>query len=318
MVQFQHPDSHLKRAVKSDYWKLQDHGNDKIHGLQKYLQSIGSYYKKGSLKAELAAICTRYDQGFLRYHKCSGDELVRFLYQRGIVARSRKRSHMVTALEEADDAITFTPFERLPAELRERIYSMHLEWLGIDDWGNVPPPPITETSHLIRRESLYAFRQRMVLRMGIGTEQSVQQDEDCPLLLSRMSDTDLYMTRKVLFYAFRRKDWYNKPQHIDPEFGIQFLLDVGSEKTPPAFHFVQSSLTTFWFDDPRRMRICQSRLHDERNTLSPVHEILKEKLDFVAEFMGKREEKALTRLDVEAVMQAVEIVEDTEIKGITF
>ncbi|EGP82891.1 uncharacterized protein MYCGRDRAFT_97004 [Zymoseptoria tritici IPO323] len=121
---------------------------------------------------------------------------------------------MIQSPEEADDNITFDKFLNLPPELRERIYNIHLESLELGGLVNLSPPPITRTCQVVRHESLYAFRQRMMLRMAVGPG-SVQ--------LSRLSALDLRMTRRVLFTAFKgQTNAFDPPQVFHQ---THFLLD---------------------------------------------------------------------------------------------
>lgn len=103
----------------------------------------------------------RDERGLLRYESCSLDELLRFMKDRHIpelyTGDHLTKAIAVIVLGRADEEAQYTLFLDLPAELRLRIYEIHLQDVASNVSASVHQPPVTLVSRSLRSESLPVF-----------------------------------------------------------------------------------------------------------------------------------------------------------------
>ncbi|KAK4610813.1 uncharacterized protein CLAFUR5_14057 [Fulvia fulva] len=185
VVQYQqHAWQEINRPGK--YWKLPAFNKRTKPELQHYLTSQNHHFDKSHGKNRLVELCSLCYRGLPSYHSCTIPELEGYVRARRLpvqTGRGRKldvkKAYLVSALEDADDDLSFERFEDLPAELRLRIYGLHfasfkerIVWTGKFQQPtcheleskpmSIPSlPPLTEVSRLMRQETLPVFYQTM-------------------------------------------------------------------------------------------------------------------------------------------------------------
>ncbi|KAK4611925.1 hypothetical protein CLAFUW4_13196 [Fulvia fulva] len=133
----------------------------------------------------------RWERNLLSYDAFDANELRAFCCARklelpkGVKQTRRKFSNLLEATDD-DDGTTFSNFLRLPPEVRNKIYDIHIDWLAkrlpsrrdtyepdkVKADYLVVPPPITAVCHALRREVLplffhsFCWRVRIVCRKG--------------------------------------------------------------------------------------------------------------------------------------------------------
>lgn len=163
-----------KYRAQDDYWKVWDHLDQPVRFLEDKLISVKYAHPFWCDEARLRELCIRLDVGLMSYENCTLIELRNFLHQRGVLAITtpiRPKRVYIQLLEQADDNRTFAPFMRLPPELRVRVYKFYFRPITHSEQHNaVPPPPVTQVSHAVRKESLPIFYQRRILLLNISFE----------------------------------------------------------------------------------------------------------------------------------------------------
>jgi hypothetical protein len=161
MVQFKITYSPLhddEDYVANSYWKLGRQLNSTTKSLKRSLIEVRFYFKSSANKERLVSLLFRYKRGLLSYEGYTIAELKGFCIQRGLaIAENAKKDIIVRYLEEEDERATFTRFLDLPAELRNRIYTMHFESFRKLDLPTTPP--ITQVCRQLRQETLILFWQ---------------------------------------------------------------------------------------------------------------------------------------------------------------
>ena len=151
------------------YWKLEDY--DKAHSSRHELQSIlrkrKFYVKSSTTKERLAKLLSRSDRGLLSYDAYTVSELRKFCTQRQIfLSGNENKQALVDMLEIEDEEAEFDKLVDLPAELRNHIYSLHFQDFPI--LGRPVPPPITEVSPQLRKETLQLFYQTCRVKVDLA------------------------------------------------------------------------------------------------------------------------------------------------------
>lgn len=118
------------KVVHDHYWKLGSTVNITCVQIKAFLSDKGYRIKNGHLKIRLLEHLYRCQRQLPSYEACSRAELIKFCRERAVRPEGRADEHLISALERADDEPIFHRFLSLPAELRLRIYSLHIQWLG--------------------------------------------------------------------------------------------------------------------------------------------------------------------------------------------
>ncbi|KAK4496508.1 hypothetical protein PRZ48_012488 [Zasmidium cellare] len=178
------------RRKETDYWKMYFYRRSpKL--LRSQLDKLDFSHHASTGGSRLAYLVTRAERSLMSYEKCSLDELRSFCAARKVQvpeSSSRKKTEHIRLLEEADEnGMTFSRFLDLPPELRVRIYTYYMDFLGqrtsvflapLRDQADLcftkvlPPPPIAQVSTVMRRESIPMFYDifRLELRHNAGGE----------------------------------------------------------------------------------------------------------------------------------------------------
>lgn len=104
----------------------------------------------------------RSNSGKLSYGQFTNKELRDFMNSRGIVknfgkGKIGKRSELIAELEREDDDPKFHHFIKLPAELRNMVYTYYYAEFKDKNLNCPQQPPLTVTSRQIRNEALPLF-----------------------------------------------------------------------------------------------------------------------------------------------------------------
>jgi hypothetical protein len=164
-AKWQRPNKH------QEYWKLDTIHDRKIKNVKNIFKKKNFYFPSAAKANKISSLYSRYQLGRPSYAGYDLGDLVGFCQGRGLQQpmqhRSKKelKADLVTVLEKADINMTFNRFTDLPAEIRVRIYSIHFDSFPV---LKAPvQPPISQVSHLIRKESLPVFYQECVFFMDV-------------------------------------------------------------------------------------------------------------------------------------------------------
>lgn len=162
-----------------------------IYTLRGALKSKKYFFLEHSSEERLRYLHMRWERNLLSYDAFDANELRAFCCARklelpkGVKQTRRKFSNLLEATDD-DDGTTFSNFLRLPPEVRNKIYDIHIDWLAkrlpsrrdtyepdkVKADYLVVPPPITAVCHALRREVLplffhsFCWRVRIVCRKG--------------------------------------------------------------------------------------------------------------------------------------------------------
>ncbi|CAK4033353.1 Hypothetical predicted protein [Lecanosticta acicola] len=165
---------------------------DDANELEKELRDSGRGFQQGSTRSRLLYLVSRMDKEMLDYEKCAYEELLSFCARRNlaisntirngkknavpvthVLAKSPhichfKKRELINALEKADENANVTSFTRLPAELRNVVYSYSFDYFHASAENNpLPPPPVAHASRLLRSEALPLFYQDYGLELWL-------------------------------------------------------------------------------------------------------------------------------------------------------
>ena len=153
-----------------DYWKLNEPDPRlTVTRLRCLLKSRGYAIGQTTDKEWLRDSLIRSDLGLMSYVPYSNDELRDIISARGIDPSklvfgpgAGTRGELVEFLDKADQQPRFHRFLDLPAEIRNRIYTMHI--YSFDEPEVTPSqPPITLTNRQIRSETIEMFYRSLKL-----------------------------------------------------------------------------------------------------------------------------------------------------------
>ena len=150
-------------TTPNDYWKLGSYNSLTKEDMKRMLDDRGYYNKSITDKQELRRCLRRCDLGLLSYKNYTNDELRDLIRQRGIdtddvisPGNKGQRCELVGILENEDINREFANFERLPAELRARVYGYY--FADFKESLHAPKQaPITLVNSLLRKETLPLF-----------------------------------------------------------------------------------------------------------------------------------------------------------------
>lgn len=154
-----------------DYWKGIDRSTLSLNTLSNI-----TGFPRASLKAwrtetsscGLNYICLRQDANLLVYETCSDAELRGFAREKKIeVSQGVRRAELIKLLQDKE---TFHGFLDLPPEMRNEIYQHYFDSNPHCYDGFRVPPPITQASRQLRKESLSEFWKQS-FRFSINTIQ---------------------------------------------------------------------------------------------------------------------------------------------------
>lgn len=138
------------------YWKLGFHRQFTAVEGHDFFKSQGYRVRKGITKLQMMKTVGRIQRGLLRYGNCNIQELREFCTARRVIPNAKTALGHATALEEADDEVTFPNFLALPPEIRNTIYELHMR-----SFDEVPAvhrqPPLVMASKQLRIEALALF-----------------------------------------------------------------------------------------------------------------------------------------------------------------
>lgn len=157
--------------LRKAYWELKSYEDLRTAGARDLLRERQFYAPSNARLAHLRELVRRSDRGLLSYEAYSTKLLRRFLEARGINhSTSPDKKALVATLEQSDDQATFRRFLELPAELRNRIYELHLVNVSLergrcgrpsDSYLLTPAQPFhSRTSRDIRAEVLAVFYEK--------------------------------------------------------------------------------------------------------------------------------------------------------------
>lgn len=160
--------------------------------MKQRLTKHGILYMEKTSDERLQFLLQRVERGQLTYDKRPVRELRGFIDARGLKksSSSTKKDILIAQLERADKDATFR-FEDLPAELRVRVYELHLKSLDTNTGHFLAPAPITQVSKLVRQESMPIFYQQCTFhfdfnnidpRSWIGLTEASARFSDGPIL----------------------------------------------------------------------------------------------------------------------------------------
>lgn len=142
-----------------EYWKLEDTSRSRRGYMRYRLDGYGVRYKASTSRARLRELLQRAECGLIIYDNITFNKLSTFISARGLWCYDppTTKEDLVQCLEDADEDIVF-PFLKLPPEVRLKVYGHHLLSLDTNIAGNfLIPPPITQVSKLVRKESMPEF-----------------------------------------------------------------------------------------------------------------------------------------------------------------
>lgn len=154
----------LGRSDKCDqFWKMQPYLRSGS-GLRAELRRRNIYFVPSAKPRRLVAILHRSDRGLLNYETCHSEDLKTFVQQRHLTAADEQgvlrldtKRKLVTLLEQVDEDTTFPRLLELPAELRDRIYELHITDIVTNVDGASNQPPLTLVCRQLRNETLPIF-----------------------------------------------------------------------------------------------------------------------------------------------------------------
>ena len=131
----------------------------------------------------------------MSYDGCKIIELRQFCTQRCLAVDSKiGKQDLIQRVEVEDKQATFIRLLDLPAELRNRIYTLHVEEFG--DLEMPLPPPITEVSCQLRHETLSLFHQSCRLFVDVFKRVYLNWNPTIPMS-TMMSDIRLPFSRNT-------------------------------------------------------------------------------------------------------------------------
>lgn len=212
--------------LAKDHWKGIDRSSLSLNTLSNI-----TGFPKASLKAwrtetsycGLNYICLRQDTNSLVYETNSDAELQGFARERRIeVIQGMGRAELIRLLQNAE---TFPRFLDLPPEMRNEIYQHYFDFNPHCYDGFRVPPPVTQASRQLRKESLPEFwtKQRFrftiltridLLRFGTYNKWRLGRDNS----FERVPREYVQMVKKLLV-------------DVDDEEGL-WELDLANERKP--------------------------------------------------------------------------------------
>ncbi|KAK5679773.1 hypothetical protein LTS10_007721 [Elasticomyces elasticus] len=171
------------RPTFDRYWTLDSYNNLIMSDMRERLEALDPRITAVRFsRRSLVVYMQRIDRELLRYDLCRTNELLQFAAARrltvhGYVTENTKpatlrqnRAGLIEQLWHADDNATF-PFEKLPAELRVRMYDLYL-----DEFPKVlktpTQPPLARTCRLMRTEVLTIFYRRTTFILSLHVHRS--------------------------------------------------------------------------------------------------------------------------------------------------
>ncbi|KAK5724570.1 hypothetical protein LTR15_004616 [Elasticomyces elasticus] len=200
-----------KRAAFNTYWTLDPYNNINMIQLKERIDTLDERTTKIIFcRRTLEAYLQRIDRDLIRYDLYETDELLAFAAARRITVRdyvtdnttpaTLRRNHvsLVWQLRDADDNATF-PFEKLPPELRVRVYDLYFD--GFSKTLKTPAqPPLARTCRLMRSEVLPIFyrRTRFILTLEAHSKR-LRFVKDSTIFIETLTPEHLARVREVEF-----------------------------------------------------------------------------------------------------------------------